>query len=129
MQLSNASGSGLEDRTAADPSTSRAPSGRLKIQLTTHPQGVAVELTGELDMETTPELDRRLHQIDATKLRRLLIDLRAVEFMDSSGLAGIIRAQQYANSNGHSLALRRGPPQVQRLFELTGLCDRVTFED
>jgi anti-anti-sigma factor len=49
--------------------------------------------------------------------------------MDSTGLASIIRAQRDANSNGHDLALRRGSGQVQRLFELTGFGDRVTFED
>lgn len=129
MQAPNAPNVGLEARAAVSTLQCRAQSDRLRIQLTSDPQGIAVQLTGELDMATAPELDRRLNEIDATKLRRLLIDLSAVEFMDSAGLAAIIRAQQYANSNGHRLALRPGPRQVQRLFELTGLRDRVTFED
>jgi anti-anti-sigma factor len=126
--MSDASSSGLEDG-AVDGPGFRAPSGRLTIELATDPQGIALALAGELDLETTPELDRRLEEIDATKLKRLLVDLRAVEFMDSTGLASIVRAQRFANSNGHSLVLRRGPSQVQRLFELTGLCDHVTFVD
>ncbi len=129
MQTSNAPSSSIEDRAATDASHPAAQSDRLKIQLTDDPQGIVVELTGELDIATAPELSRRLNEIDPTKLQRLLIDLRAVKFMDSTGLAAIVRAQQYANSNGHNLALRRGPSQVQRLFELTGLRDRVTFED
>jgi anti-anti-sigma factor len=49
--------------------------------------------------------------------------------MDSSGLKLMIRAGQSAQANGHRLALRRGSPQVQRLFELTGVLDGFTFED
>jgi anti-anti-sigma factor len=126
---SNTSGSGFGECAETDALTPSGRLTRLKIQLTADSRGITVGLAGELDLETAPELDRRLVEIDATKHGRLLIDLRAVEFMDSTGLASIIRAQRDANSNGHDLALRRGSGQVQRLFELTGFGDRVTFED
>ena len=49
--------------------------------------------------------------------------------MDSTGLALMIKAQQSAEANGHRLAFRRGTSQVQRLFELSGVLERFTFED
>jgi anti-sigma B factor antagonist len=49
--------------------------------------------------------------------------------MDSTGLSLIVQAHKSARANGHRFALRRGTSQVQRLFELTGLDDHLTFED
>jgi anti-sigma B factor antagonist len=103
--------------------------GALGIQLVADARGIVVILDGELDLETAPELDRKLGQIDETHVTRILIDLSGVTFMDSTGLASIIRALNFAQSNGHSLVLRRGSNQVQRLFTLTGVNERLTFEN
>lgn len=103
--------------------------GALGIQLVADGPGIAVILDGELDLETASELDRELAQIDETHVSRILIDLSGVTFMDSTGLASIIRALNFAQSNGHSLVLRRGSNQVQRLFTLTGVNERLTFEN
>ena len=102
---------------------------RLEITSTDDPRGVTVALSGELDLETTAELDRRLDRITKANPGRVLLDLRGVGFMDSTGLASILRAWSAASTNGHDIALRRGSPQVQRLFELTGVLDQLTFED
>lgn len=108
--------------------------GSLNIRHVTDDRGVVLELAGELDLESAPELDRRLRQLAAANSGRpnsgrLLIDLSGLEFMDSSGLAVMVRAQRDASENGHRLALRPGPTQVQRLFELTGMLERFAFED
>jgi anti-sigma B factor antagonist len=102
---------------------------QLTIHLERDPAGVRVALVGEVDLATGPELDRPLDELARNGHSRLLIDLNAAEFMDSTGLASIIRAVHAADANGHRLTVRRGSPQVQRLFELTGIVDRLTFED
>jgi anti-anti-sigma factor len=112
-----------------DSSTSHSRAGRLSIQRATDQQGIVLALEGELDLETTPELDDQLREISETNPGRLLIDLGGLEFMDSTGLGSIVRAQRAADLNGHRLALCRAQNQVQRLFELTGVLDRFTFED
>jgi anti-sigma B factor antagonist len=104
------------------------PAPRLTIEFSDEPGGLRVELVGELDLETVPELDRRLTEFDATKLDHLVIDLSGVDFMDSTGLASIVRQYRFAESNGHTLTFRPGSSQVQRLLQITGLADRVTFE-
>jgi anti-sigma B factor antagonist len=76
-----------------------------------------------------PELDRVLDELDGGGHDRLLIDLVGVQFIDSGGLAGILRAWRAAERSGHRLTIRRGSPQAQKLFELTGMLDRLTFED
>lgn len=102
---------------------------RFAVALDSDPHGVRVRLTGELDLASAPELDRLLSELAGDGHDRVLIDLSDLEFMDSTGLAVIVRAHRDAAANGHHVALRRGSPQVQRLFEITGLVDRLAFED
>jgi anti-sigma B factor antagonist len=104
-------------------------SGRLTVNLLSDARGVAVKLDGELDLATAPQLDRQLARIEATNVSRVLIDLSGVTFMDSTGLRSIVRAHHFAESNHHTLVLQRGTRQVQRLFELTGIDECLTFED
>jgi anti-sigma B factor antagonist len=105
------------------------PTGLLQVRRGRDEHGVVLELHGELDLGSAPELERQLAEAEAEKPGRLLIDLGNLSFMDSTGLALMLRAQQTAHDNGHQLCLRSGSPQVQRLFELTGALDRFTFED
>jgi anti-anti-sigma factor len=110
-------------------SSHAATPGHLGIQRKPDAQGIVVALTGELDLASAPELDRQLRDLDDTNPGRLLIDLSGLEFIDSTGLALMVRAQQAANGNGHKLSLRRGPAQIQKLFEVTRLVEHFTFED
>ncbi len=87
-----------------------------------------MRLVGELDLETAVEFDRQLAALDG-EIRRLLIDLSRVTFMDSTGLGSIVRAHQSAQANGYAFVVRRGSNQVQRLFALTGVDERLAFED
>ncbi|HEY1778422.1 MAG TPA: STAS domain-containing protein [Solirubrobacteraceae bacterium] len=110
------------------PDGDRGLSEQLKIRLEPDSQGVRITLVGEVDLATVPELDRLLDDLAEREHRRLLIDLNGVEFMDSTGLASIIRALHTADANGHRLTVRCASPQVQRLFEIAGIIDRLTFE-
>ena len=112
----------------ADNGSSSSSSLRFSARLTNDSEGSVLILEGELDLETAPEVERQLDRIHATLVKRVLIDLSGVTFMDSTGLSSIARASRFAESNGHRLVVRRGPRQVQRLFELTGIEGRLTFE-
>jgi stage II sporulation protein AA (anti-sigma F factor antagonist) len=88
-----------------------------------------VALDGELDLASAPELERELLRAEAEGARRIVIDLANLGFMDSTGLQSLLRARERARSNAYELKLRRGPHQVQRVFELTKTVDAFTFED
>jgi anti-sigma B factor antagonist len=113
----------------ARPPRDAEPTGPLRIRRARDELGVVLELGGELDLASAPALERELSEIEHEKPGRILIDLSDVSFMDSTGLALMLRAQQSAQTNGHQLCLRPGSPQVQRLFEITGALERFTFLD
>jgi anti-sigma B factor antagonist len=114
---------------AAGTQTGPPTPGQLQIQQTGDHRETVLALDGELDLATAPELERRLRAAGLSSSGRLVIDLRRLRFMDSTGISLLIEAQQAASAGGWSLALRRGPAQVQRVLELTGILERFDFED
>jgi anti-anti-sigma factor len=103
--------------------------GLLEIRQIRDEQRVTLELSGELDLRSAPAFTRQLAAIQRETTGEVLLDLRNLEFMDSTGLRLIIQAHFAAQASGPRLHLRLGSPQVRRLFELTGVLDRFTFED
>ena len=83
---------------------------------------------GELDMSTAPQLEAALE--DATLPgRRVIVDLRGLEFMDSTGLTLLTRWSLAAERDGFSMALVQGNERMRRLFELTRLVAHFQFVD
>ena len=91
--------------------------------------GTAVlSLSGELDLASAPRLDEALFECE-DGAPTILLDLRGLTFMDSSGLRVILAADARARSRGGRLMLVPGPPSVQRVFQLTLLDTRLEFVD
>jgi anti-anti-sigma factor len=84
---------------------------------------------GELDIASASTLHgaiaRMLDRANAGDT--IVLDLSALMFIDSTGLAEIILTSQLCDRDGHDFALIPGPRAVQRLFELTGLIDALPF--
>jgi anti-anti-sigma factor len=76
---------------------------------------------GELDLDTAPLLDEELSAARAHGADRLVLDLRALTFMDSTGLRLVIRWDTTARENGFGFAIVPGVDVVQRVFRLTGM--------
>jgi anti-sigma B factor antagonist len=84
---------------------------------------------GEIDIASVPVLDAKLRELRESGFDRVLLDLREVTFMDSTGLRLILAWDDEARRDGLELRLLAGPPTVQRLFELTGVLGRLQFVD
>jgi anti-anti-sigma factor len=87
-------------------------------------QGVrTISVRGELDLSTAPELEGPLDEALAEGEGSLLIDLTRCEFIDSTGIALIVRAWQRLDSggDGRSLVICSQNDQVRRVLEITGL--------
>lgn len=85
-------------------------------------RGVAViELTGGLDETCGAELGELFDRLMTEGRRQFIIDLRAVDFIDSSGLAMLVRCFKRVRSGVGNLALIAPQPSVRRIFALTRL--------
>jgi anti-sigma B factor antagonist len=83
-------------------------------------------VSGELDLSSSPELEAAVGQLDSRDTGVVVLDLTAVEFMDSAGLAVVVKAHQQAESAGRAFGLVPGSEQVRRLLSLTGIERRMT---
>ena len=77
-----------------------------------------VTLAGELDLVAAPQLVEALEAL-AGNDRRVVLDLRGLRFMDSTGLAVILRFHQRAKDGRFDLVVVRGPETVDRVFRVT----------
>jgi anti-sigma B factor antagonist len=98
---------------------------------TTRNGGVAVVApTGELDLLGASVLEPELDRLAAEpELASVVLDLRGLEFLDSSGLRLIVLAEMRAREAGRRFALVRGGDTVHRVFEITRMSDRLEFVD
>ncbi len=86
-------------------------------------------VSGELDLRTSPELEQRLAAAFDSGAELVILDLRLIEFMDSTGLRVLLGAHQRAHESGRRFALVRGADQVERVLTLTGVRDLLTVVD
>jgi anti-anti-sigma factor len=82
---------------------------------------------GELDLSTVPIVQAQLAELEAAGFTRLVLDLRQLRFLDSSGLRLLIDWDARARADGVEMTVIPGPPAVQRLFDLAGVTDRLRF--
>jgi anti-anti-sigma factor len=80
-----------------------------------------LELEGELDMVSSGLLEETLASADLDGSRAVVLDLRGVRFLDSTGLKAIFRVRNLVREGGRQFAVTHGSVQVQRLLSLTGL--------
>jgi len=94
------------------------------------PAGARLSLYGDLDMGATFSVERELDRlIDRERVDRLVLDLRGVDFMDSTGMRLLLQTDARAREGDFELALVRGRTEVQRVFEVAGLADILPFVD
>ncbi len=97
----------------------------LRIDTVQRGGSLALVVQGELDMATSPLLDEALARARATDAASIVVDLRAVSFIDSSGLHVLIRHARA--EDGARVRLTKGSPQTQRVFELSGALEYLPF--
>ena len=100
---------------------------QFRVEVRRQGRAAVIAVVGELDLATGPELEARLHDISSSNTELVVVDLRELEFMDSTGLSIIVRAHQRLTGEGCDLGLVRGSPQVQRLLDLTGVAERIAL--
>lgn len=111
---------------ACDP----AVQSHFRLELARRDDGAAViAVSGELDLASSPALEEELERPMTSDAGSVIVDLRRLEFIDSTGLSVLVRARQKAEQQGRRFALVKGPQQIQRLLNLTGVAERFILLD
>jgi anti-sigma B factor antagonist len=97
---------------------------RLTLETSLAGRTAVIVLAGELDLAGAADLERELAGVDA---RAVVVDLRGLGFMDSSGLRALTVAAQRAQRAGCRFALVPGAAQVMRVFDVTRMRERLEF--
>jgi len=92
----------------------------------------AIKVLGELDMNTAPELERALEEAIADPDAAVMLDLCDCEFIDSTGIALIVRSWQRLDGGDGSqgrLVLCSHNHQVRRLLQITGVESTISLHE
>jgi anti-sigma B factor antagonist len=98
-----------------------------KTEVRREGRATIIGLSGELDLASSAELQEELDRVAGAEV--LILDLRDLEFIDSTGLSVLVKAHQDAQESGREFGLVKGGAQVQRLLTLTGLAERLRIVD
>ena len=131
MSPAGAPNDGLPTGTAADADDSPPEAmavDRIAIETEHSPQGVRLLLRGDLDLATAREFEHRMDEASRKTPPAITVDLTGLSFLDSRGLRAILGAQQLCDERGCRLTVIAGE-QAQRLFDLTGLSERLPLAD
>jgi anti-sigma B factor antagonist len=80
-----------------------------------------LEVGGEIDVYTAPQLRERLIAMVEDGDRRVIVDLGRVEFLDSTGLGVLVGALKRLRGVGGELRLVCGQERLLKIFRITGL--------
>lgn len=100
-----------------------------RITASEHGTTSTIELEGEWDLaQRAATADAIAHALDR-RPACLLLDLSQLSFIDSCGVHVLINTRNRCAEQGTRLVIIPGPPAVQRVFEICGLIEILTFSD
>ncbi len=80
---------------------------------------IVLTLDGDVNAHTAPKLYREFEKLYDQGIRKLVVDLKKVTYLDSSGLATLINMLQRLRQNNGAMALANMIDKVQYLFEIS----------
>jgi anti-sigma B factor antagonist len=100
---------------------------RFALHVERRDSAAILRVSGELDITGADVLETGVNELAGDSPEVVVIDLRKVSFMDSTGLRSLLRARARGSEDGWSLKLIRGPEPVHRVLELTRMDEIFDF--
>jgi anti-anti-sigma factor len=82
-----------------------------------------VALVGEVDLSTAATLGGALERVIADRPATLIVDLRGLRFLDSTGIQCLLSASKVAATVGCRLVVRNPNPMIERIFKICGVAE------
>lgn len=102
---------------------------QLRIRTTREAQQTVVQLEGEIDLRSSPDLRSTLLELIDRAPGRVIVDLSGIAYMDSSGVGTLVEMKRRLERNGGRLILAALQPRVRSVFEITRLDKFFTIAD
>ena len=109
-----------------EPST---PPIELRCEIVRQGKRAWVRPFGELDLDSVHRVEAALEDLRADACPEVVLDLRGLTFMDSTGLRLVMRWDTSAQDDGFRFAIVPGRDVVQRVFRLTGMDSHLTLAE
>ena len=88
---------------------------------------VTLVLSGRLDTNTAPELEKEVDCAVSAGIKTLIMDMQNLIYTSSAGLRVILKAQKLMNKQGN-MKLIHVSDDVMEIFDITGFLDILTIE-
>ncbi|HUN80458.1 MAG TPA: STAS domain-containing protein [Phycisphaerae bacterium] len=85
------------------------------------PEATTVVLSGDIDLHHSPQLHSALVEVTNERPKKLLLDLRDVPYMDSSGVGTFVEVFRRVNAYKGKMVIFGLNPRVRSIFEITKL--------
>ncbi len=95
------------------------------LKTTQEDRTARIAFFGELDLASARRVEEELERVEGSGPERLVLDLRGLTFMDSTGLRLITSADSRAREQGRRVTIVQGPDAVKRVFTITRLDERL----
>ena len=92
-------------------------------------EGLVVAPVGDLDLANAGRLQEEVARALEAGESSMVVDLRGLRFMDSTGLRALLSVVEACHERGCEFAVIQGPSQVQRLLRITRVAERITILD
>jgi len=99
------------------------PAPAFRVAIVHANRGTTLDIAGEVDMATAPELGARLEAVIDASTGEVTLDVTEVQFLDSTGLIVLVTAHRRLGAAGRRLIVRNPSAQLDRVFELSGVAD------
>ncbi len=93
----------------------------LSIAISNPPRYTKVSVSGRLDSETAPDLEKQMRDTLAAKPKNVLVDLEKLDYVSSAGLRLVTFSLKTAKKYGGNIQLAKMQPQIKKMFDIVGL--------
>lgn len=101
----------------------------MPITVTSRDGVLTIALSGEIDHQVAREMMDAITDAIAERLpARLVLDLSGVTFMDSSGIAVLLRARRQMSHTGGAVTVTAIPAQARRVLDAAGVGRLISFD-
>ena len=99
----------------------------MEVRKTAEDSRLTVAITGRIDTQTAPELERSLQEsVDGAT--ELILDFTDVTYISSAGLRTVITAQNWMDKKNGSMVVRNAGKNILNVFKVTGFDTFLTIE-